>query len=158
MKLSDKITRELEDAWEQDAFGKVAMLYQIQVNVLETEGKLAETEQRLQNAVSSRDVSGAKKASGSKAEYEGRLVQLAEELELCIRPSESQRDLLMQLFQATRGNEWKKKDNWGSSRPLSTWHGVVCDASGNVTQLLLEDNNLRGLPLGLAHRNSSTLC
>jgi hypothetical protein len=48
--------------------------------------------------------------------------------------------VLMELFYATGGSGWAKKDNW----PLVTWHGVKVGEGGRVTQLLLPSNQLTG--------------
>ena len=68
-----------------------------------------------------------------------------------------ERQALMQLFEATGGSQWTKRDGWGSSRPACDWYGVFCDfLDGNpgrpvVAGLSLGSNGLRGvLPAGLA--------
>ena len=55
-----------------------------------------------------------------------------------------QREILMELYRSTNGSGWRKKDNWGSTRPFRDWHGVKCDGSGHVTTLALGGNELRG--------------
>ena len=61
---------------------------------------------------------------------------------------DQQREILMDLYRSTGGDRWrkswKKKDNWGSRKPLSRWFGVICDQIGNVVQLQLSGNNLTG--------------
>jgi hypothetical protein len=52
--------------------------------------------------------------------------------------------VLMELFHATGGSSWTKKDNWGTDRLLGTWHGVEVDEGGRVTHLQLSDNQLTG--------------
>ena len=56
----------------------------------------------------------------------------------------------MDLYRSTNGDGWKKKkDNWGSTKPLSEWFGVKCDTGGNVIELVLggmfKGNNLSGM-------------
>ncbi len=68
--------------------------------------------------------------------------------------SSSERESLIELFQATGGSAWKRKAGWGSDRPVCNWEGVVCGFfadSGPVTRLELWDNNLQGvIPESLA--------
>ena len=50
---------------------------------------------------------------------------------------------LLDLYQATGGDQWKNNNNWGTARNrLSTWHGITVDwrckwvaALGNVTDV-----------------------
>ena len=71
---------------------------------------------------------------------------------------ERERQILMDLFEKTNGQEWTNREGWGTSRPVYDWHGVKCDfVDGNierpiVTGLSLAMNNLRGhLPATLAN-------
>ncbi len=54
------------------------------------------------------------------------------------------RDALVALYNATDGPNWANNTNWLSDRPLDEWHGVVTNAEGRVTELLLSDNQLDG--------------
>ena len=54
----------------------------------------------------------------------------------------TERAALMALYNSTGGANWETKTNWGSTDPISTWHGVSQRASG--TRLLLFGNNLVG--------------
>ena len=58
--------------------------------------------------------------------------------------SVSERAVLMALYQSTGGPDWFKSTNWGSSRPLRYWHGVIVDDDGRVTELNLGGNGLTG--------------
>tara|TARA_R110002050_G_scaffold49752_6_gene115347 strand:- start:1556 stop:2731 length:1176 start_codon:yes stop_codon:yes gene_type:complete len=53
---------------------------------------------------------------------------------------------LMDLYDATNGQDWRYKWNWGSTNPCVTgWFGVSCDAEGShVITLDLYENNLNG--------------
>ena len=59
--------------------------------------------------------------------------------------SPTNRAALVALYDATGGADWTNKTNWKSSAALSTWHGVITDFDGRVTQLYLGDNNLSGV-------------
>lgn len=54
------------------------------------------------------------------------------------------RAALAGLFQATNGRAWTNNAGWGTSAPLSKWHGVEVNVEGRVAQLRLGRNNLRG--------------
>ena len=53
------------------------------------------------------------------------------------------RDVLVALYGATGGDDWRHNDNWLSDLPLGEWHGVRT-SDGSVTELNLSDNLLSG--------------
>jgi hypothetical protein len=56
-----------------------------------------------------------------------------------------QRASLTALFDATLGRSgWKETGAWLSEATTCDWYGVTCDDSGEVTELNLFDNELRG--------------
>ena len=59
-------------------------------------------------------------------------------------PLPSDRDLLVALYDAIGGPEWRVGENWLTDRPLEEWHGVEVDGSGRVTRLHLQSNYLTG--------------
>lgn len=63
-----------------------------------------------------------------------------------------QRTALISLYNATAGDNWTDKTNWlGAEGTECTWFGVQCDFGGNVSSLMLRQNNLVGsLPNELA--------
>ncbi len=87
-----------------------------------------------------------------------------------VKDDEAQdRTVLKALYQATNGRGWTTNTNWGSSDdPLDTWHGVITNNAGRVTELDLKNNRLSGrlppvcvlgslpfLTLDLSHNNLS---
>ena len=54
------------------------------------------------------------------------------------------RDALIALYNATNGPNWTTSGNWLSEAPLNTWDGVSTNQDGRVSNLLLDDNGLRG--------------
>ena len=54
------------------------------------------------------------------------------------------REVLVQLYNALDGENWRNNTNWLTERPIREWHGVTNDASGRVTGILLESNGLAG--------------
>ena len=59
-------------------------------------------------------------------------------------PTDSDRDALVALYNATDGPNWTTSTNWLTDRPLSEWHGVDTDDNGRVTGLDLAFNGLSG--------------
>lgn len=61
-------------------------------------------------------------------------------------PDEVQGDraALIAFYNATGGPNWKDNTNWCSDHPLDTWHGVITDSEGRVTEIGLNNNNLSG--------------
>lgn len=55
------------------------------------------------------------------------------------------RDTLVAFFDSTGGENWTRKDNWGSHADLSQWHGVQVDEQGQVVVLDLRENRLQGI-------------
>ena len=59
-------------------------------------------------------------------------------------PATTDKGALIALYQSTSGDNWKRKDNWLSDKPLATWYGVTTSDSGRVTTLRLSGNGLNG--------------
>jgi hypothetical protein len=60
--------------------------------------------------------------------------------------SVSDQDILSRLFEATRGDQWRRQKGWGPSStvPLTAWQGVDCNGGGRVIALKLSSNRLQG--------------
>lgn len=56
-----------------------------------------------------------------------------------------ERQALMGVYHATRGEGWKKQQNWGTDEPTGSWQGVTVDSRGYVIELRLNDNNMEGV-------------
>ena len=54
------------------------------------------------------------------------------------------RQVLVKLYDALDGENWTNNSNWLTERPIREWHGVTNDASGRVSGLLLDGNELTG--------------
>ena len=54
------------------------------------------------------------------------------------------REVLVALYHATDGPNWRDNTNWLSDKPLDEWFGVTTSSNGRVTELSFYDNNLRG--------------
>lgn len=57
---------------------------------------------------------------------------------------EIERQALIDLYNATDGDNWIYNTNWCSDKPVSEWFGVTCFAYGGVSSIGLVNNNLRG--------------
>ncbi|MDE2721627.1 Ig-like domain-containing protein, partial [Candidatus Palauibacter polyketidifaciens] len=61
-------------------------------------------------------------------------------------------EVLMALFDGTRGSSWVRSDHWGTDAPVGEWYGVTTDERGRVTRLDLGHNELTGtIPTELGH-------
>ena len=58
--------------------------------------------------------------------------------------TETDREALVALYNATGGPNWISTDNWLSDTPVSEWFGVTTDDNGRVTVLTLTSNQLSG--------------
>ena len=54
------------------------------------------------------------------------------------------KDALIALYDATDGDNWHRKTNWKSDKPLDEWYGVTTNTEGRVTELRLYRNRLSG--------------
>ena len=53
--------------------------------------------------------------------------------------SEAERAVLLELFRATGGERWTRRDWWGATRGTECkWHGVGCSVQKPVTVLSLD--------------------
>lgn len=55
----------------------------------------------------------------------------------------SEREILIEFYQATGGDNWVNNENWCTDAPLEEWHGITM-RDGNVYTINLNDNNLAG--------------
>ena len=54
------------------------------------------------------------------------------------------RDLLVEIYDATGGPGWTRRENWLTDAPLGNWSGVEVNGDGRVTKLDLSANGLAG--------------
>ena len=59
-------------------------------------------------------------------------------------PAASDGDFLEIFYNATRGSNWARNDNWLTDAPLRDWYGVEVNSEGRVSALVLTYNNLSG--------------
>ena len=51
--------------------------------------------------------------------------------------SETDREVLTALYNATGGDGWERHDGWLDNGPIGEWEGVVTNAAGRVESLEL---------------------
>lgn len=54
------------------------------------------------------------------------------------------REVLIKFYQDMGGDQWKENNNWCSTEPIGTWHGILMDHEQGTIQIRLTDNNLTG--------------
>ncbi len=54
------------------------------------------------------------------------------------------RDILVALYNATDGPNWKNNTNWNSNASIGEWYGVSTNSDGRVVALSLHQNQLTG--------------
>ena len=54
------------------------------------------------------------------------------------------RELLIDFYNATDGPNWEDNAGWLTDRPLDQWHGITVDSAGNVVSIWLNRNGLKG--------------
>ena len=54
-------------------------------------------------------------------------------------------NILISLYNATDGINWKTSTNWLTEEPLDSWYGVSVNLEGRVDSLILEENDLNGI-------------
>ena len=57
----------------------------------------------------------------------------------------SEREILLNLYNALNGDSWYRNDFWGSTASVCDWYGIGC-IDGRVVEINLRGNNLVGLP------------
>ena len=62
----------------------------------------------------------------------------------CSPVGPEERAALVALYNATDGASWTHNDNWLSTEPIGTWHGVFTDHYGHVERIVLGNNGLSG--------------
>ena len=55
-----------------------------------------------------------------------------------------EREVLIEFYKATGGDNWKDNTNWCSDKPVGEWYGVETNAKGQVYYLKMFRNNLSG--------------
>ena len=54
------------------------------------------------------------------------------------------RDLLVEIYDATGGSNWTRRENWLTDAPLGEWSGITVASDGRVIGLWLSGNGLTG--------------
>ena len=59
-------------------------------------------------------------------------------------PPRGDESAVLNLYHATAGPTWNRRDSWATDRPLAEWYGVSVDQTGRVVGLDLHGNGLVG--------------
>ena len=88
---------------------------------------------------------------------DGKVDSTADQVAVAVYVPDPNRVALEAFYLATGGGNWINSANWLSDQPLDQWHGVTVNGQGQVTQLVLDGNNLSGsLPAELGNLTSLT--
>lgn len=60
---------------------------------------------------------------------------LKQEVKITQEEKGNDRDILINLYNATDGINWPHQNNWCSDKPLNEWYGVTTNQDGKVTEL-----------------------
>ncbi|MGV8136014.1 MAG: hypothetical protein AB2L20_12430 [Mangrovibacterium sp.] len=55
------------------------------------------------------------------------------------------RAVLIAFYHSAGGDNWVRKDNWCSDKPLGEWYGIKTNSEGRVTSIQLPSNELTGI-------------
>ena len=69
---------------------------------------------------------------------------LSTSIGVSIMTPDSDKAILIALYNETNGPNWTNNENWPSEAPLDEWHGVTTDTDGRVTVINLDENNVNG--------------
>lgn len=77
---------------------------------------------------------------------------------ILVSETTSDRELLIDFYNATDGPNWKDNTNWLTDGPLDQWHGIEVDSTGRVEAIRLVDNDLEGyIPASLGELSNLTV-
>ena len=63
-----------------------------------------------------------------------------------------EREALIALYHATKGDQWKNNTNWCSDKPVGEWYGIETDYRGVIYSINLDENELSGvIPLEIGN-------
>ena len=78
-------------------------------------------------------------------------------IQVTVMTTSPDRSVLVDLYNATDGDNWRNNTNWLSDEPIGTWYGVTTNTDGRVTGLGLQRNTLKGsLPSTLGNLSELT--
>lgn len=56
----------------------------------------------------------------------------------------TEREILLQLYDGTDGQNWHTNDNWYTNAHYCEWYGITCDSAKSVVNIALGSNKLKG--------------
>lgn len=55
-----------------------------------------------------------------------------------------QKSILGKFYTSLNGDDWTQKDGWNEDASVCDWFGIMCDSSGAITEISLDNNMLQG--------------
>ena len=59
-------------------------------------------------------------------------------------PVSPDREALVELYNATDGENWSVSTNWLTDEPIGSWYGVTTNDEGRVTRIDIDNKGLSG--------------
>lgn len=56
--------------------------------------------------------------------------------------TDNERDVLIEFFKSSGGDDWVYKEGWNTVLHVCTWYGIICNNDFSVTEIKLENNGL----------------
>ena len=84
--------------------------------------------------------------------FEDKVNSLSDTVYIIQEGNRSERAILVSLYHSLNGDNWEKKANWLSDKPLGEWYGITTNAEGKVTKIEFKDISIKGeIPANLKY-------
>ena len=84
--------------------------------------------------------------------FEDKVNSLSDTVYIIQEGNRSERAILVSLYHSLGGDNWEKKANWLSDKPLGEWYGITTNAEGKVTKIEFNKISIKGeIPANLKY-------
>ena len=84
--------------------------------------------------------------------FEDKINSLSDTAYIIQEGNKSERAILVSLYHSLNGDNWEKKANWLSDKPLGEWYGITTNAEGKVTKIEFNEISIKGeIPANLKY-------
>lgn len=84
--------------------------------------------------------------------FEDKINSLSDTAYIIQEGNKSERAILVSLYHSLNGDNWEKKGNWLSDKPLGDWNGITTNAEGKVTKIEFSGILIKGeIPANLKY-------
>ena len=84
--------------------------------------------------------------------FEDKVNSLSDTVYIIQEGNRSERAILVSLYHSLDGDNWEKKGNWLSDKPLGDWYGITTNAEGKVTKIEFNRISIKGeIPANLKY-------